>query len=87
MTLKELLELSKERGAIRVGAAKDPKIRSYGYNREGYVGTMYYAETENMKEAENKLLESKDHRHNVRRRSNVEEKRGYVYVIKGRKLN
>ena len=45
---------------------------------------MAYAETDNMKAAENKLLKFKPE-HNVHEISNAQEKKGYVYAIKGSK--
>ena len=46
---------------------------------------MFYAETQNMMFAEDKLLEIKVPRHNVHEFSNAQEEEGYVYVIQGRK--
>ena len=85
MTLDRLHALSEERGAIRAGSTVDPRQRSYGYKAEGYSGTMYYAWTDNMREAENDLLQSHAYLHNIHSRSNSAPKEGYVYVIKGRR--
>jgi len=39
-----------ENGVIRVGATeRDPEQRAREYEREGYSGQMFYAETKNMK--------------------------------------
>ena len=71
---------------IRCGATIDPKRRNNEYAREGYRGTMYYAETKNMRTAENRLLHNFDFEYNKQKNSNVAEDRGYVYIITGKKL-
>ena len=52
---------------------------------------MFYAETTNMKSAENKLLqlasENEAGRHNDHRNSNVGNENGYVYIIQGKKFH
>ena len=45
---------------------------------------MYYAQTDNMFYAENRLLELREYRHNIQEKSNAQPKKGYVYVIRGR---
>ena len=47
---------------------------------------MYYAETKNMKTAENRLLHNFNFKYNKQKNSNVAEERGYVYIITGKKL-
>ena len=47
---------------------------------------MYYAETTNMKTAENRLLHDFNFEYNKQRNSNVPEEKGYVYIITGNKL-
>ena len=86
-TQAELHLLAREQGAIYVGATDDPHRRRTEHAEEGYSGTMYVTRTENMKLAEDKLLEMGPYRHNVQKQSNAEEAPGYVYVIKGRKYN
>ena len=77
---------------IRVGATKRPiQERAQEYERDGFSGIMFYADTTNMKYAENRLLElAKRHentaRHNEHHYSNVGEENGYVYVIQGKKF-
>lgn len=46
---------------------------------------MYYAETKNMKTAETKLLSEHNFKHNQQVTSNQQPKKGYIYVIQGRK--
>ena len=46
---------------------------------------MYYAETQNMRLAEDKLLSIRVPRYNIQDISNAQEDDGYVYVIKGRR--
>ena len=79
--LKEMIERGQ---IIRVGATTDPERRRKEYQREGYRGTMICAKTQNMKKAENKLLEAcRTCTANIQRSSNVvAEKPGYVYGIK-----
>ena len=84
-TFKELHQIAAQSGVIRVGATNDPNRRANQYEREGYSGQMYYFKTENMRKAEDKLLEQAAGIHNVQQRSNAENKPGYVYAIKGRK--
>ena len=72
--------------AIRAGATKDHEQRKGQYEREGYSGTMYYANTDNMKSAEDKLFKIKVPPENVQTRSNISEEPGYVYVIVGTKV-
>ena len=83
---KDIYKKLEEQGVVRAGCSIDPKRRKDEYEREGYVGAMYYAETENMKTAENRLLDYRDYRHNVQKSSNAQEKAGYIYVIQGRKM-
>ena len=53
--------------------------------REGYSGVMWYANTDNMKKTENKLLctckSGQVCEKNNHRKSNAKEAKGYVYVI------
>ena len=84
-TFNELQQIAAQSGGIRVGATDDPNRRANEHEREGYSGQMYYFKTENMRKAEDKLLEQAPGIHNVQQRSNAEDKPGYVYAIKGRK--
>ena len=70
---------------IRCGATVDPQRRNNEYAREGYRGTMYCAETKNMRTAENRLLHKFDFKYNKQKNSNVAEDSGYVYIITGKK--
>ena len=45
---------------------------------------MYYAETQNMMLAEDRLLAIRVPRYNIQEESNTQEEEGYVYVINGR---
>ena len=82
-TQKELKQHVRSDEVDRVGATKDPNRRLGEYQREGYSGTMTFAETKNMKRAENVLLEEcKTCPRNTQKASNVGEKPGYVYAIK-----
>ena len=84
-TQGELHDIIEENGAIRCGATTDIERRRDEYEDEGYSGTMFYAETQNMMFAEDKLLEIRVPLHNVHESSNAQEEEGFVYVIKGRK--
>ena len=69
-------------GVVRVGATIDPDRRLGQYQREGYSGTMIFAETQSIKRAENGLHEEcRTCARNIQRASNVKEEPGYVYVI------
>lgn len=84
---KDLKYLADESGVIRAGATNDIDRRIAQYEREGYSGEVYFAETNNMRFAENNLLRNFDFRHNVQQSSNALEEPGYVYLIKGKKYN
>ena len=47
---------------------------------------MYYAETKNMRTAENRLLHKFNFKYNKQKNSNMAEASGYVYIITGKKL-
>ena len=72
-------------GFIRAGSTEDPCRRKSQYEEEGYGGTMFCVRTDNMRRAEDQLLQSRDFRYNVHKRSNADETPGYIYVIQGRK--
>ena len=85
-TQREIKKEMAKYGAIRVGSTIDVKARARQYEQEGYVGEMLYAPTENMKKAENKLLQAqKKPIHNQHGASNNKEEPGMVYLNKGRK--
>ena len=66
----------------RAGSTGDIVRRRDEYvYKKGYAGTMYYAETDNMKKSEDILLVH-NFPDNVQRTSNAEEKPGYVYLIR-----
>lgn len=69
------------RAFVRAGSTIEPKRRrgEYVYRKE-YSGTMYYAETGNMRESEDVLLAHKFPK-NVHTISNSEDAPGYVYLI------
>ena len=73
-------------GVICGGCTVDPYRCKAEYEREGYVGTIYIAETENMKKAEDKLLAHHEFWHKVQQSSNAEEKPGHIYVIQGKRM-
>jgi hypothetical protein len=54
---KDLLKkIEFETHIIRAGASVDCDRRADGYQRECFSGTMFYAKTQNMRAAEDKLL-------------------------------
>ena len=57
VTQKKLHNIILRKGAVRAGATEDCEFSRDQHEDEGYSGTMYYANTNNMKRAENKLLE------------------------------
>ena len=84
VTFGELKEKAGEARTQRVGATVNVDSRISQYKREGYTGTFNYAPTQNMKKAEDKLLECTDTGTcpcNKQTKSNVSEEPGYVYVI------
>ena len=77
-----------KRGAIRVGSTAHLEERRSQYERENYKGTMYYADTKNMKKAEDRLFKDACGEcliHNQQCRSNSKPEEGKVYLIVGRK--
>ena len=85
ITQQELHEIINEHGSIRCGATTRLEERSGEYENMGYTGIMYYAETQNMRLAEDKLLSIRVPRYNIQDISNAQEDDGYVYVINGRR--
>lgn len=83
----DLYEIADQNFSIRCGATIDPSARAKQYERYGYSGTMYYSETQNMKKAENKLLENYTFLHNIYERSGVDSEPGYIYIIKGKRFD
>ena len=85
VTFHVLKQKAKQGNNERVGATIDIERRRGEYQREGYSGTMYYFKTENMKKAEDELLnECKSSGvcpGNVQKASNTKADPGYVYVI------
>jgi len=77
----ELEDRAREWKTIRVGATTDPDRCKREYEHDGYAGTMYYAATQNMKRAEDRLLAVCHCRENEQRTSNAKSEQGYVYVI------
>jgi len=77
----DLEDRATERKTIRTGVTTDPERRKREYEYDGYAGTMYYAETQNMKRAEDRLLAICHCRENEQRKSNAKSEPGYVYVI------
>ena len=79
-----------------VGSTNNIKRRRGEHERcEGYVGTMFYLEVDNMELAENKLFKAclicrkrkgkrNCCRYNKHMKSNNSNKKGYVYGIKGK---
>ena len=70
------------RSGYYVGATVDPQRRRGEHERDGITGTMYYTKTENMRQAEDKLLKICNSPENQQRRSNAQEGLGYVYLIR-----
>ena len=80
-TIHDLESKARERKTIRTGATTEPERRKREYERDGYTGTMYFAATQNMKRAEDRLLAVCPCAMNMQRTSNVKEEPGYVYII------
>ena len=80
-TIGDLITKAKGSRTIRAGATNDPKRRKNEYEQKGYTGIMYYAQTENMKEDEDRLLAVCPCMKNEQRKSNAKRASGYVYVI------
>ena len=78
-----------EYGVIYAGSTEDPEERARKHQRKGFSGTLYYVETQNMRQAENRLFDAKEgsYRYNNHQASNHGEEPGYVYLIKGKKYS
>lgn len=84
---KQLIDEIKEDAIIRVGATINPDRRLKEHKKTGYRGSMMFVETNDMKEAEDRILDACDScSHNIQKSSNIPVARhGYVYGIKGYK--
>lgn len=85
VSAKKLQQIASRKGAVRSGSTGDIHRRAREYKSEGYSGKLYYSRTQNMKAAENKLLQAGPGRHNVQKTSGAQPKPGKVYTIKGKK--
>lgn len=68
---------------VYVGATSNPKQRRSSHQSSGYSGEMHYASTNNMRQAENILLQNSGSKYNKQKKSNAPTGPGYVYGIKG----
>lgn len=69
------------KSALRAGSTSNIQSRYQSYKKK-YKGIMFYAPTQNMEKAENKLLSKYKLPDNDRRESNSSATQGFVYVIK-----
>ena len=85
VSLETLQQRAKQVNDERVGATNNIERRRGEYQREGYSGTMYYCNTDNMKDGEDRLLNQCKSSgvcpRNVQKKSNAQASPGYVYVI------
>ena len=84
VSFQNLKSLAGQPNNQRVGATVNPKNRKKHYRSEGYTGTFYYAEVQNMYTAEQELLRctyTGTCPRNVDRDSKAPKEPGYVYVI------
>ena len=76
-----------EDGSFYVGATErdrcDDRVREH--ESKGFSGTFCYTDTQNMRLAEDKLLDKSPYGYlyNDQKKSNVQEKPGYIYLING----
>ncbi len=84
-TQEQLLQIAQESHVIYAGATINPWRRADDHSSDGFTGTMFFAETRNMMQAEDRLLRVRNYRHNTHQQSNADPSPGYIYVIKGRK--
>lgn len=73
------------KSALRAGSTSNIQFRYQSYKKK-YKGIMFYAPTQNMEKAENKLLSKYKLPDNDQRESNSEAAQGIVYVIKGTRI-
>ena len=82
---KRLQRIASGRGAVRSGSTVDIQRRAREYQSQGYSGELYYSRAQNMKAAEDKLLQAGPGRHNIQKTSGAQPKPGTAYTIKGAK--
>lgn len=81
-TISKLLDLP---NSIYDGSTKNVQDRKNNHEGEGFYGTMYYAKTNNMHSAENRLLAERRTIYNEHHESNQTSESGFVYSIVGHK--
>ena len=84
VSFQNLQSLAGQPSNKRVGATVNPENRRKQYRSEGYTGTFYYAQVQNMKVAEQMLLKcvgTGNCPRNKQSTSNAPEEPGYVYTI------
>ena len=86
-TWEYIHDLCLQAGSIYIGSTckEDLQARIKAFEESGFQGDFYYAETQNMRQAEDELLKEKP-RWNTQTQSIRKEKPGYVYLIKGRRF-
>ena len=77
---QEILK-TKLKKSLRVGATENIDRRHKEYATAGYEGKMWFAKTENMAYAEDKLLSECTCPKNIKKKSNNKDTCGYIYVI------
>ena len=85
--LKRLQKIASGKGAVRSGSTADIQRRAREYELQGYSGDIHYSRTQNMKAAEDKLLQAGPGRHNVQKTSGAQPKPGTAYTIQGKKYS
>ncbi len=71
---------SKAKNAVYVGATVNIDDRSQIHGKN-YNGEICYFKTQNMRQAENTLLQTSRRSDNIHQESNVDDAAGYVYAI------
>ncbi|KAK7462038.1 hypothetical protein BaRGS_00038527 [Batillaria attramentaria] len=80
-TQGQLHEMLRKNKVKYVGATENRKERATAHARTFPGRDMYFAPTQNMKNAEQQLIDACPKCLNIQRRSNAPQEKGFVYII------
>ncbi|KAK7452076.1 hypothetical protein BaRGS_00039774 [Batillaria attramentaria] len=80
-TQRQLHKMLRRGRGVYVGATQNPMRRASAHARTYPGKNMYFAPTENMQYAEQRLIRACRRCRNIQSESNVSQERGFVYVI------
>ncbi|KAK7452078.1 hypothetical protein BaRGS_00039776 [Batillaria attramentaria] len=80
-TQRQLYNMLRRRRGVYVGATQNPEGRASAHASRFPGRNMHFARTENMQNAEQRLIDACPRCHNIQSGSNVPQKKGFVYII------